>query len=94
MCVHCRFYGWEPIDSSDSHAITNSITSGVPGVAVLAVSPKNSVTDERDQNIANLEALVREKEAEIGNLRRVVREKETTLNHIYNSHGWKGLLIY
>jgi len=80
VCVHCRFYGWEPIDSRESHAITNSIRGTVPGVEVRAVSPKNSVVDERDQYVANLEALVREKEA--------------ALNHIYKSHGWRALLIY
>jgi hypothetical protein len=71
------------------------------GVEVIAVSPEKGVVHERDENIANLEALLKEKEAEIGDLRetisatlRVVREKEVALNHIYNSHGWKALLIY
>jgi hypothetical protein len=80
VCVHCPLYGWEPIDSRDSNATTDSTTGTVPGVEVLAVSPKNSVVDEKEQYVAYLEALVREKEA--------------TLNHIYNSQGWRALLIY
>lgn len=94
VCVHCPFYGWEPIASRQSHATTDSATITMPGVEVLAVSSEYSVVHGRDQNISNLEASVREKEAEIGDLRRVVREKEAALNHIYNSHGWKALLIY
>jgi 2-polyprenyl-3-methyl-5-hydroxy-6-metoxy-1,4-benzoquinol methylase len=62
---------------------------------------ENSVLHEKDQNIANLEALVKKKEAEIGNLNEAITQRdvhianlEATLNHIYNSHGWKALLVY
>jgi rhamnosyltransferase len=49
---------------------------------------------EQEQTISNLEVIVRDKESHISNLEGLVREKEATLNHIYNSHGWKALLIY
>lgn len=67
----------------------------------MAMSPENGVVHEKDQNMANLEVLLKEKEAEIGNLRGTISQRdvhianlETTLNNIYNSHGWKALLIY
>ncbi|MDH4264504.1 MAG: glycosyltransferase family 4 protein [Deltaproteobacteria bacterium] len=31
---------------------------------------------------------------QIGNLEAMEREKEAILNHIYNSHGWKALIVY
>lgn len=80
VCTHCPLYGCESIDSRGSNATTHSTPGTVPGVEVLVVSPKNSAEDQRDQYVANLEALV--------------REKEEALNYIYNSHGWKALLIY
>lgn len=35
-----------------------------------------------------------QKEAQISHLEGLVRDKEATLNNIYNSHGWKALLVY
>jgi hypothetical protein len=61
VCAHCTLYGWEPIDSSQTHATTDSTTAIIPHV------------EERDVRIANLEA---------------------ELNRIYDSHGWKVLLLY
>ena len=49
---------------------------------------------EKDNHIGNLEAGVREKDNHISNLGDLIRQKEAALNHIYNSHGWKALLIY
>jgi glycosyltransferase involved in cell wall biosynthesis len=49
---------------------------------------------ERDDHIASLKGVVTDKEAQISQLEEVVREKDASLHHIYNSHGWKALLIY
>lgn len=94
MCVHCPLYGREPIDSQDSNETTDSTTCTVPALEVPAVSPKDSVVDEKDQKTANLEALLKEKEAEIGNLSDTISQRdvhianlEAALNHIYNPHG-------
>jgi ubiquinone/menaquinone biosynthesis C-methylase UbiE/glycosyltransferase involved in cell wall biosynthesis len=40
------------------------------------------------------ETLFPQKDAQISHLERVVREKKATLNQIYNSRGWKALVIY
>ena len=44
--------------------------------------------------IVSLNEIVSQKETHTGNLETEIREKEGTLNHIYNSHGWKTLLAY
>jgi|GEM_PF-1358813 len=49
---------------------------------------------DKDTCIRNLEAAIGDKDTCIRNLKIGIEEKEATLNHIYNSHGWKALLIY
>jgi glycosyltransferase involved in cell wall biosynthesis len=47
----------------------------------------DAFVEERDTRIESLEDAIREKDDHIGNL-------GAALNHIYNSHGWKALLVY
>ena len=49
---------------------------------------------EKDIMIRNLQEMVREREAEIEDLKAGLEGKEAALNNIYNSYGWKALLIY
>ena len=49
---------------------------------------------DKDVHIGSLEAVVRDKDTHIDNLRIAISEKEATLNRIYDSHGWKALLVY
>ena len=49
---------------------------------------------EKDAHTGNLEAAVRDREGQIASLDASVKEKEATLNHIYNSRGWRALLVY
>jgi predicted nuclease with TOPRIM domain len=49
---------------------------------------------EKEGIIVSLNEIVSQKETHTGNLETEIREKEGTLNHIYNSHGWKTLLAY
>jgi FkbM family methyltransferase len=48
---------------------------------------------DRDQSVAELEALVKDKVGRIENLETSLRETEATVNRIYNSYGWKLLLL-
>jgi len=52
------------------------------------------VLREREAEIKNLKNTISQKEIHLNNLKSMIQEKETELIHIYNSHGWKGLLIY
>jgi len=45
-------------------------------------------------HIGNLEAAITERDVQISHLESLSLGKEATLNHIYDSHGWKALLIY
>ena len=49
---------------------------------------------EKEREVGSLNETVTQKDAQISHLEGVVNEKEAVLNHIYNSHGWKALLIY
>lgn len=60
-----------------------------------------AMVKEKDVHIGNLEATIKDKDVHIGNLESAIRDKETqisylevTLKNIYNSHGWRALLIY
>jgi glycosyltransferase involved in cell wall biosynthesis/ubiquinone/menaquinone biosynthesis C-methylase UbiE len=48
---------------------------------------------QRDSKVSELLVTLSGKDVEISHLEDVVREKESILNHIYNSYGWKVLLI-
>jgi SAM-dependent methyltransferase len=41
-----------------------------------------------------IDAVVAERDSRIGSLEEAIRKKEAVLNNIYNSHGWKALVIY
>jgi len=47
-----------------------------------------------EETIRSHEGELRERETQIGSLEARLREREATLDHIYNSHGWKALLTY
>ncbi|MCK5504377.1 MAG: hypothetical protein KAJ10_04410, partial [Thermodesulfovibrionia bacterium] len=48
----------------------------------------------KDVCIGKLEDMVKDKEVSIGKLEDMVRDKESLLNHIYNSRGWRALMVY
>ena len=48
----------------------------------------------KDVCIGELEDIVRDKEVSIGEFEDMVRDKESLLNHIYNSRGWRALMVY
>ena len=48
----------------------------------------------KDQYITGIAWQLKEKDQHIGNLESAIRDRETALNNIYNSYGWKTLLIY
>jgi hypothetical protein len=58
------------------------------------ISNLETAIKEKDVLIGNLESVARESETESQGLRVSLAEKDATLNHIYNSHGWKTLLAY
>ncbi|MCJ7508208.1 MAG: glycosyltransferase, partial [candidate division Zixibacteria bacterium] len=58
------------------------------------ISNLEAAVRDKESHISNLEATVRDKDTHVTNLEVAIREKEAALNHIYNSHGWKALLIY
>jgi glycosyltransferase involved in cell wall biosynthesis len=60
----------------------------------LRIGNLESEIRERDLRIGSLESEIRERDLRIGNLESEIRERENTLNRIYNSRGWKALLIY
>jgi SAM-dependent methyltransferase/glycosyltransferase involved in cell wall biosynthesis len=41
-----------------------------------------------------IDAVVEERDSRIGSLEEAIRKKEAVLNNIYDSHGWKALIIY
>ncbi len=43
--------------------------------------------------LCSFDAFVEERDTRIGSLEEAIREKDAALNHIYNSRGWKALLI-
>ncbi len=49
---------------------------------------------EKKAYIEGLESSIGERDSQIGSLNETVREKDILLAHIYNSHGWKALLLY
>jgi GT2 family glycosyltransferase len=49
---------------------------------------------EKVREIASLTETVSQREAHVTHLESAVTAKEAILNYIYNSHGWKALLIY
>jgi GT2 family glycosyltransferase len=49
---------------------------------------------EKEREIGSLNETINQKATQISHLEGVAWEKEAKLNHIYNSHGWKALLIY
>ncbi len=49
---------------------------------------------EKEREIGSLNEIVTQKDARFFHLEGVVREKQASLNHIFNSHGWRALLVY
>ena len=58
------------------------------------ISHLEGMVSEKDGEIGNLQEAINQKATQISQLESVGWEREATLNHIYNSHGWKALLAY
>ncbi len=60
----------------------------------ISISNLETAIREKNAHIENLENLAKENETESQALRASLAEKDASIKHIYNSHGWKALLIY
>jgi GT2 family glycosyltransferase/arylsulfatase A-like enzyme/glycosyltransferase involved in cell wall biosynthesis len=58
------------------------------------ISHLEDTVSEKDGEIGSLRETINQKSIQISHLESVNWEREAMLNHIYNSHGWKALLIY
>jgi glycosyltransferase involved in cell wall biosynthesis len=57
------------------------------------IRDKDTHISNLEIHAGNLERFIRDKDTHISNLETMVRDKEVTLDNIYNSTGWKMLLI-
>ncbi|MFX0195941.1 MAG: glycosyltransferase [Candidatus Hodarchaeota archaeon] len=58
------------------------------------ISELTGILSQKERELEEVHEAIRKKNADISRLDGVLREREATLNRIYDSHGWKALLVY